>query len=92
MTHVHRAIQDSQLWLWKDVATRLRDKLIAVAFWERFFAIYFETQSFYGDDSALPPPLCPVLACAPQRCAPRVLPGAVEGAAERHLHGDGEGV
>lgn len=47
-------IENSSLWLWKEVAERVTDNVIALVFWERFFLLVFEVISFYGDQDYFP--------------------------------------
>jgi len=56
--------------MWKEVALKLSDKMIALAFWEKFFLILFETQAYYGDDSSSPLTLLPPLPSSSWRPSP----------------------
>eukprot|EP01125_Pyxidicula_operculata_P007844 TRINITY_DN2653_c0_g6_i1.p1 TRINITY_DN2653_c0_g6~~TRINITY_DN2653_c0_g6_i1.p1 ORF type:complete len:2577 (+),score=595.36 TRINITY_DN2653_c0_g6_i1:21-7751(+) len=49
-----RGVKDSALWLWKEAAMNVQSPFIALAFWERFFLLYFEVQSLYGDLNYFP--------------------------------------
>jgi len=42
-------IEDSSLWLAHQVALKVQDPILALIFWERFFALYFEFYSVFQD-------------------------------------------